>query len=320
MNSFFDSMYAVLGYPFGYVLRFIYTYITAGNYGLSLILFTLFARLLMVPTTISQQKSTIKTQRIQPKLRRINEKYKGDQQKIQEETQALYQREGYNPMNAGCLPLLVQLPIIYGLIGVIYHPLKYALLINADAITALSDAAKALSTELATKNTRFIELYVIEHINELQNVPGVSEAIYQKIQNFSFTFCGIPLGQVPDFKNFNILWVIPALSFLSSLASGIYSTIRSKRQNPAAAKNPTAGCMMLGMPLFSLYFTFQFPAGIGIYWIASNIFSFITMIIIGFTHSPSKLIARDMVDETVARRSKEAYTKRLSEIKNKNAE
>ena len=317
MTSFFDTMYAVLGYPFGYVLRFIYDFIAHQNYGLSLILFTLFARLLMIPTTISQQKSTVKTQRIQPKIRRISEKYKGDQQKIQEETQALYRREGVNPMNMGCLPLIIQLPIIYGLIGVIYHPLKYALLINSDAISALSEKATALMGDVGSRG-RFVELYIIEHISELKGVAGVSEAVYEKIENFNFTFCGISLGSIPDMHNFNILWIIPALAFISSMASSIYSMARSKKQNPST-NFASMGCMMLFMPLFSLYLTFQFPAGIGLYWIASNIFSFITMIITGILYSPSKLIARDMVDETVTRRSKENYIKRLSEIKNKDA-
>lgn len=197
MTAFFDTMYAVLGYPFGYVLRFIYDYIAHHNYGLSLILFTLFARLLMIPTTISQQKSTVKTQRIQPKIRRISEKYKGDQQKIQEETQALYRREGVNPMNMGCLPLVIQLPIIYGLIGVIYHPLKYALLINSDAIAALTEQAKVLMGDAGSK-VRFVEIYIIEHINELKGVAGVSDAVYQKIENFNFNFCGISLGSTPQ--------------------------------------------------------------------------------------------------------------------------
>ena len=317
MTSFFDTMYAVLGYPFGYVLRFIYDYIAHNNYGLSLILFTLFARLLMIPTTISQQKSTVKTQRIQPKIRRISEKYKGDQQKIQEETQALYRREGVNPMNMGCLPLAIQLPIIYGLIGVIYHPLKYALLINSDAIAALTEQAKALMGDAGSK-VRFVEIYIIEHISELKGVAGVSDAVYQKIENFNFTFCGISLGSTPNMHEFNILWIIPVLAFISSMASSIYSMIRSKKQNPAT-NFASMGCMMLFMPLFSLYLTFQFPAGIGLYWIASNVFSFIMMVITGIIYSPSKLIARDMVDETVKRRSKENYTKRLSEIRNKDA-
>ena len=85
-----DAIYTTLGIPFGYVLRFIFE--AVDNYGLALILFTLFARLLMIPTSIYQTKGTVKTQRLQPKIRRINAKYKGDQKKIQEETQALYQR------------------------------------------------------------------------------------------------------------------------------------------------------------------------------------------------------------------------------------
>lgn len=317
MNSFFDSMYAVLGYPFGFVLRFIYNYITAGNYGLSLILFTLFARLLMIPTTISQQKNTVKTQRIQPKIRRINEKYKGDQKKIQEETQALYQREGFNPMSGGCLPLLLQLPIIYGLIGVIYHPLKYALLIGKEPIAKLTEAIGKVM-ELG-KNTRMVELTIIENIEKIPDVPGVSAQVYEAIRNFNFTFCGLPLGSVPDLHKFNKLWIIPVLSFVTSLASAIYSLIKQKRQNPAAGNAATTGCMMLFMPLFSLYLTFQFPIGIGLYWIASNVFSFITMIVTGIIYSPEKLIARDMVDETVTRRSKENYIRRLSNINNKDA-
>ena len=76
-----DAIYTTLGIPFGYVLRFIFE--AVNNYGLALIIFTLFARLLMIPTSIYQTKGTVKTQRLQPKIRRINAKYKGDQKKIE---------------------------------------------------------------------------------------------------------------------------------------------------------------------------------------------------------------------------------------------
>lgn len=320
MTGFFDTLYAVLGYPFGFVLRFIYNFIAFENYGLSLILFTLFARILMFPTTVIQQKSTVKTQRIQPKIRRINEKYKGDQQRIQQEMQNLYQREGYNPMSTGCAPLLIQLPIIYGLIGVIYHPLKYALLIDSEYITLLSEAAKAVMGDAGAQASRFIELYIIENIANLQGVAGVPETVYETIESFNFSFLGIQLGLTPSVSEFNALWVIPVLSFITSLASGLFTTMRQKKQNPEMAKNPAMGCMTLGMPIFSLVLTFQFPAGIGIYWIASNIFSFITMIITHYTHNTRKLIAKDMVEETIQRRAKEKHIKAIAQVKNKNAE
>lgn len=312
-----DTLYAVLGVPFGYVLKFIYDAV-GQNYGVALILFTFFCRILMVPTTISQQKNAAKTQRLQPKIRRINEKYAGDQKKIQEETQALYSREGYNPMNAGCVPLLIQFPIIFGLIGVIYHPLKYALQIDQGSIDALVAAAQELGI-IATSNVRTGELLVIENIAQLKEVAGVSASVIEKISKFHFTFLGIPLGQIPQIKVFNNLWAIPILSGISSLGSGIFSMIKQKQQNPEMAKNPTMGCMTFGMPLISLYFTFQFPAGIGIYWIASNVFALITTVIVSFTHSPQKLITRNMIEETVERRSKEIHIKRIKELQNQDS-
>lgn len=309
-----NFMYSLLGTPFGYVLDFITTYITS-NYCLALVLFTLFARILMVPTTISQQKNSVKTMRIQPKIRRINEKYKGDQQRIQQETQALYQREGYNPMGAGCGPLLLQLPIIYGLIGVIYHPLKYVLHIDTESLNNLTAKALEMVPELE-KSKNYAELYIISNIGNFES--DIPTETLTKINGISFNLFGFNLGETPSLSatgQARLLWIIPLLCFLASLASGIFSMIRSKKQNPNMAKNPSMGCMTFGMPLFSLYLAFQFPIGIGVYWIASNIFSLLTMVITNFTHSPKKLIAKDMVDETVQRRSREAHIRQMSQFK-----
>ena len=77
------------------------------------------------------------------------------------------------------------------------------------------------------------------------------------------------------------------------------------------------GCMTFGMPLFSLYFVVNYPAGIGIYWIASSIFGFLTTVIIGHFYNPKKMIAKLMVDETIERRSKENNIKAAAEIKEK---
>ncbi len=77
------------------------------------------------------------------------------------------------------------------------------------------------------------------------------------------------------------------------------------------------GCMAFGMPLFSTYFTFLFPVGIGIYWIASNVFAFIQTVALSFTHNPKKMIAKLMVEETIQRRSKEANLKLIAARKEK---
>lgn len=307
-----NAIYDILGVPFGFVLKLIFDLV--GNYGVSLILFTLFARLLMFPSSIGQQKGTAKTQRLQPKLRKIQEKYKGDNKKIQEETQALYSREGHNPMSAGCLPMLIQMPIIFGLIGVIYNPLTYALEIPKDIIAQLVVAAKEL-TDSPLKNERTIQLFIIGHIQELKN--SIPTQYYDIINGFNFTFLGLPLGETPDRTHFDKLWAVPILSGITSLASGVFTWIKQKQNSPEMAKNPTMGCMAFGMPLFSTYFTFLFPVGIGIYWIASNVFAFIQTVALSFTHNPKKMIAKLMVEETIQRRSKEANLKLIAARKEK---
>ena len=84
------------------------------------------------------------------------------------------------------------------------------------------------------------------------------------------------------------------------------------------ANNPAMGCMMFGMPLLSLYFVVNYPAGIGIYWIASSIFGFLSTIVVGHFCNPKKMIARDMIDETVERRSKENSLKLVAKNKEAN--
>ena len=314
------GLYEILGVPFGFLLRLIYDTVGFGNYAISIILLTLFARLLMIPSTISQQKGMAKTQRIQAKIRKIQAKYAGNQQKIQEETTALYQREGYNPMNAGCAPMIFQFVLLFGLIGAIYYPLSHFLTGVTDAeIQLLSDAVKTLGNSKFANSTHLSELLIIQNINDpaLQNIAGVSEKTYEAIRSVNFDFFGLfSLGDVPmNHKEIHVIWLIPVLSFLSSMATSLYSQIKQKKSNPAMANNPMMGCMTFGMPLFSLYFVVNYPAGIGIYWIASSLFGFLTTVIIGHFYNPKKMIAKLMVDETVERRSKENNTKLMAKNK-----
>lgn len=319
-------LYETLGVPFGYLLKFIYQSVGFHNYAISIILLTLFSRLIMTPSTISQQKGMAKTQRLQPKLRKIQAKYAGDQRRIQEETTALYQREGYNPMSAGCAPLAIQFLLLFGLIGAIYYPLSNFLFINDTEIKLLTDAVAKLDLGTATNTAHLAELLVIQHIDSLQGIAGVSQATYDAIKAVNFDFFGLfSLGDVPaNYKDIGTygakaiaIWMVPVLSFLSSLASGLYSQMRQKQTNPSMAKNPAMGCMTFGMPLFSLWIVVKYPVGIGLYWIASSLFGLLSTIIIGHFYSPKKTIAKLMVDETVERRSRENSLKLVAEEKAK---
>ena len=315
-----DILYDVFGWLLGQFYNLV------GNYFVALALFALFFKIVLLPSAIKQQKSTARQARLQPKLRRIQERYKGDknaQQKIQEEQQALYQREGFNPMNQGCLPLLIQMPIIFGLYGAVYKPLTYAVRVPEKAIEALTKIAQELKliAETTTKGRSTVEISIIDNIDKLWDgalEAGVEVSVLEQIKAFAgeFDFFGYSLSQNPSFKPLTLLAIIPVLSCLTSLATSFIGHIRSKRNNPAMANNPTMGCMTFGMPLFSLYFVTMFPAAIGVYWIINNVYSFLQTLIVGHFYSPEKVIARHMVEETIVRRSKEANTKLIAAKKN----
>lgn len=326
MNTLLEYLYV----PFGFLFRILFDFV--GNYGLALVIFTIFFRLLLVPSAVKQQKSSAKTVRLQPKLKRIRDKYQDyapqeRQQKIQMETNELYQKEGYSAMTGGCAPLLFQLPILWGLYGIIRMPLTHVLNLSKEAVTALTEAVKALP-ELAGQTSRsaaYAESHVIKYIDDIiaanpDILSKFGDAV-SKIQAFDFTVFGIHLGSIPDtgvFKAWGsstieakLLVLIPILAGLSSLLTSVLTQVRQKKANPNMENQQMMGCMMLTMPLMSVWFTFQFPAGMGMYWILSNLLAFLQTLILGHFYAPRKTIAKLMVDETIYRRSYE-NTKKLN--------
>jgi YidC/Oxa1 family membrane protein insertase len=107
---------------FGSILRAIYNFV--GSYGWSIVLFSIFAKVILIPLSIKQTKSMQMMKIINPKMQELQKKYASNKQKLNEETTKLYQQYHYNPLS-GCLPLLIQFPIIIGLFGVLRMPDKY---------------------------------------------------------------------------------------------------------------------------------------------------------------------------------------------------
>lgn len=325
MNKIFEALYV----PFGFLFRILFDFV--GDYGLALVIFTLFFRIILVPSAIKQQKGSAKTVRMQPKLRRIREKYQDynpaeKNQKIQQETQELYQREGYSAMGAGCAPMLIQLPILWGLYGIIRMPLTHVLGLSKDAVAAFSAALLKLPEYLdkGTKAVSYAETLVITRLNDILAANPDLSVTYadavEKIQNFNFTIFGIDLGAIPDMGVFKawgeasssakLLVLIPILSGLTSLLTSVLTQVRQKKANPGGMENQQMmGCMMLTMPLMSVWLTFTFPAGMGMYWILSNILAFLQTLIVGHFYAPRKTIAKIMVEETIYRRSYEQTKK-----------
>ena len=118
-------MYTILGViakPMGLLLNMLYNLI--GNYGISIIIFTVFVKLCLYPLYIKQTKSTAMMSEMQPKIKAIQNKYANDQELMNIKMQELYKEEKFNPMG-GCLPMLIQMPIIMGLFALLRNPLRY---------------------------------------------------------------------------------------------------------------------------------------------------------------------------------------------------
>jgi len=309
----------IFSIPFGYLIGFFYE--ISDNYLLSLLLMTICVKLILLPSSIKQQKGMVKTQRMQPKIKRIKEKYAGNQQKMNEAMNELYAKEGYSSMTGGCSGMLIQFPIMMGVYFVNYKILDYVLKIPEDVLNIIKDAVRALPEDVIGKVSNLeyqIELLAIQHLDKL-DLTGVPVEFIEKIQLFkdNFTLFGIDLSRTPDTKmGMDLLWIIPILTGVTSLMMGVYTWLRQKKTNPEMANNPSMGCMSLMTPAMSIYFSFLFPASVGVYIIISSFLSFIQMIITNKVLSPKKLLAKQMVDETINRRAREKVLKSVSEKKN----
>ena len=109
--------FSFLTKPVSYAINWFYGY--AGNFGLAIIAFTILMRLILFPLAQASFKSMAKMKKLQPDMQRLKETYPNDRQKMQQELMALYKREGANPV-AGCLPILVQIPIFFSLYKVLF--------------------------------------------------------------------------------------------------------------------------------------------------------------------------------------------------------
>lgn len=240
---------------FGGILKFFYD--ISGNYGVAIILFTLAVNVILLPLTWKQQKSTTKMQSIQPELKKIQQKYKNDKEKLNMEMMKLYKDNDINPMG-GCLPLLIQLPIIFILYQIVYRPLTYMLSMAPDAIEAL-------------KTTYNLHDYSAE----------IKIAALDPSINIDFNFLGLNLSETPSFSNFHWLWLIPALAGITTFALSWLTTKQSNARKTEKEENSTADTMQTMtkiMPLITVWFAFNFPAGIGFYWIMNNLFKMIQQI------------------------------------------
>ncbi len=270
--------------PLGWIMLLLYKVIP--NYGIVLILFTILVKAALFPLSVKQQKSTAKMAVFQPKIDELNKKYANNKQKLQEEMMKLYEAHGYNPMS-GCLPLLIQFPILFGIIDVVYKPLTHLLRIPKETLNAAVDILKtnyeALGQVVGQQQLQIIsEMHNPEHA---QWFASLGADFVNKVSGFNYSLFGLDLGQIPKL-GWNWLMLVPILSGLTSLLVSIVSmkmSPASQQQQGGMMKG-----MMYGMPLLSVVFAFSLPVGVGVYWIISNILSGVQSVVLFKLYNPEK--------------------------------
>lgn len=248
--------------PFAYILRWIYDIV--GSYGWAIIIFQILTKILMLPLQIKSKKGMRAQAKLQPKIAELEKRYKNDQNKYQEELSKLYTKEGVNPM-AGCLPMLITLPIMMGLYWPISQPLTYLMNLTAAQIeqikVALGLAADTYVAEISLAQQIYENFDLVKHISD-------------NIIRMDFNFLGVNLGAIPSWKSFDILFLFPVVSALTSF---LLTRLTSWLQFKSSGVMPESqnGMMNFMMPMMSLWIGFTLPAGLTLYWISGNLTSMV---------------------------------------------
>lgn len=316
----FEKVLFPLYWVFGKAMGFLMDLLN-NEYFLAIVIFTVVTRLILLPLNIRQQRTTAKTARLQPKIQKIQNKYANvkDPQarvKMNEEMQELYTREGHNPMQMGCGPMLFQMLFLMGIVGIIYYPLNYVI-----GMSGINDYSKELMEFVQGIGYKgaYLQLGILE------NWAGYKEQLIaafpqlftdeavSSIEAFrsGMYIGGLDMTAIPHWKDGKIV-IIPIVSFLTSFLSTIVSTLIQKKNNPAASQQMGQMLMMsLMMPFFSLYIAFKVPAAVGFYWIISNVVAVLQQLFIAKFYPPKRSQARVMIENTIERRSRENSIKRI---------
>ena len=281
----------IIQVPFGYLLSWLYQ--LTNNYGVALIIFAIVLKFILLPITAKSKKSTMKMSRLAPRLQALQKKYAGDQQKLNEATQALYREEGIS-MGGGCLWSFVPLLILLPLYTVVRQPITYMLHESADVAAEIVKVIKTAMPAAFGKNEYYDQLIAAplipqfaEQLKDIVSNPATLEGL-------QFTFLKIDLGRVPSYNVFAAdfwHWASIGAFLMPVLSAGgqVLSMLISQRMNNSlvtnekgledkeTAKNSQANQsnkMMLYMfPLMSLWIGFTVPGALSLYWLVQGLVS-----------------------------------------------
>ena len=316
MNSIFDIIYI----PFGFIIRSFYN--ISGNYALTLFFFAIVVKIAMLPLAIKQQKGMIKQARLRPKEMAIRKKYAGrtdtvTQQKVQTEIMAMYKSENFSPMS-GCLPLLIQLPVIIALYQIIREPLRYIADFSAELVLKIKTVVFTLFSEVpeyAETIFRNVTAETVKNLSEIDIIkimhePGNLAAIMRDVpeipanyNNINMILYGdVSLADSPAALGMSLLLIIPLFNFvLSFVQTRLTRKLNAGTQAAEMANNKGMKMMEYTMPLFMVYIAYTFPAALGMYWVFQGVIQ------IGQSVAIAKIYPIPKISEDEYKRAEKEY-------------
>ncbi len=269
MISFFANL-------FGYLLNFIYNIIN--NFGLSIILFSVIVKIILLPISINQQKTMKKTLKIQEELKRIQVKDKNNPEALQRDTMELYKREKMNPFG-GCFSGIIQIILILSVFYLVREPLTYMKKVDPELINQY----KTEILENSDKKNAYPEISIIREKSESD------EQVYINMEFLGLDLSSIPSKDITDWKTY----VIPVLYVISTFISmRITSAMQNGKSKKKADKDKvidvtdgkaeeqldeldimaqTNKNMSYMMPILAVSISLIAPLGLALYWLTNNI-------------------------------------------------
>lgn len=258
----------------GYIIRFFYD-LVGQNYFITILLFTLFTKVVLFPLAWIQIKSMEKMNKMSVKQKEIQDKYKNDKEKQTQELMNLYKENKVNPLS-GCLPLIIQIPIIFAMFYIVKQPLTYI-------VQTPQEEIKTYTQQLLNK----------EDVNEKE--MQANELLIAKEHNLinMQVIPGINLGDVPsnvfskdeNKKASPISLAIPILTFIVSFLLNKYSQKNTQQTPEQAEMQKTTNLMM---PLMSAFFSYATPLALGVYWLFGSMLQFVQQFVINLVVKKDK--------------------------------
>lgn len=256
---------AIAGF-FGMIIRFIYELVN-NDYLISILIFTFITKIVLFPLSLGQIKSTEKLKKIAPKDKEIREKYKNDKQKQSEELTKLYSENKINPLG-GCLPIIIQIPIVLAMFYIVKEPLTYILQTPAE--------------EIKTYTQQVLNKQDVTNAEIQQN-----QLVVAKEKNLidMQVFKGFNLGDVPSnvFAKEENKKVNPIVLIIPIITIGVsFLQIRLSKQNMNMSEEQAEmqKSMNFTMPIISGIIAFTMPLALGVYWLFGNIIQIFQQLLI----------------------------------------